>query len=282
MLILFIMFFIKFYIQSNFKLLLFRYKANQTEEARKLNTRKKLFRKIDFTLLEKEKDKNDIPYTYPVVLMRDNEFENLSQKKRYEKIQQKFLNLKYLLEKNDEEQFEVIIKFFHKNKIYDENLETDENLSRFSQFLMSDFSINPLMSIKQIIIHAINHNSNEFKNNSSKNIKKIPLLKNKQLSTINKTVKTDRFDMKSFHNVIENNFDKRFIYSEHSPKESFKHLENEFIDIKDKLLKKKNACAYDKSKSNREDGEFEEEDIQEIKKNNKLLELIIVIELFFN
>ena len=57
--------------------------------------------------LEK-KEKNDIPYVFPIATTHGINFDNLSQLHRFEKTKQSLLNLKYLVEQDEENEIKII------------------------------------------------------------------------------------------------------------------------------------------------------------------------------
>ena len=66
-------------------------------------------RKIETThFLDKQKDKNDIPFVLPVATTYNEEFINFSQKNRFEKIKQKLLELKIVLENHEENEIQIV------------------------------------------------------------------------------------------------------------------------------------------------------------------------------
>lgn len=54
------------------------------------------------------KEKNEIPYVFPVASTHDMNFDSLSQLNRFEKMKQSLLNLKYIIEQDEENEIKII------------------------------------------------------------------------------------------------------------------------------------------------------------------------------
>ena len=58
------------------------------------------------------KQKNDLPFVYPIAHINGISFDNLSQLNRNEKIKQSLLNLKYIIDHNEENEIKIIKEVF--------------------------------------------------------------------------------------------------------------------------------------------------------------------------
>jgi hypothetical protein len=67
-----------------------------------------LIRNNNLTNFLDAKEKNEIPYVFPVASTYDMNFENLSQLNRFEKLKQSLLNLKYIIEQDEENEIKII------------------------------------------------------------------------------------------------------------------------------------------------------------------------------
>jgi hypothetical protein len=67
-------------------------------------------KKIEVTHFLDHKEKNEVPFVLPIATTYKKEFQNFSQKSRYERIKQKLLELKVVIENDDEENEIKIVK----------------------------------------------------------------------------------------------------------------------------------------------------------------------------
>jgi len=106
----------------------------------------------------------DIPHVYPIVWIHQNDYGNISEKNRYEKITQMFLKLRYYIENDENNEKNYLKEFMMKHGIYEEKFYTIDKLNNFMNFLKSDSisRMNPHKTIKEIIIDATNYGENEF------------------------------------------------------------------------------------------------------------------------
>ena len=251
--------------------------SNITESPNKIfrkRLRKELLFENSNNISRRGRDKNNLPNVYPTVLYKDNTFDNQSQKRRYETIHQKLSDLRYIIEKNKgENEYEMIRNFLEKNKIYDNSLYQVESLYKISQFLRTDFIIDPKLSLLETLQSLL-----IIKNLKKSKVGKKPLIKDNLEIKQNKI---NSFNMKDYNHKLENLFNNRFIPNKSSPIDIINRLEGELSEATEKAKQKKIKRA--KSKKLKIDEEkdvdslFEYDDIDDIKKNRKLLELIVVI-----
>lgn len=146
------------------------------EPTKELLTIKKSFLKSNniTSLLEKKK-KDFIPYVFPVAWIHTNQFTNISEKNRYQKITDLFLKLRVYLNENPQNELIIAKEFFNKHGIYEREFFDIETLSNFILFINSDecLKIDPSKSLKEIIIEACFGNVYEcedlIKSNSEEN-----------------------------------------------------------------------------------------------------------------
>lgn len=65
-------------------------------------------KKIEVTHFLDHKEKNEIPFVLPVATTYKKEFSNFSQKSRYEKIKQKLLELKIVMEGDEDNEIKIV------------------------------------------------------------------------------------------------------------------------------------------------------------------------------
>ena len=86
------------------------------KKSQKINRQKikdGLMKKIEKThFLEQHKDKNEIPFVSPVATTYNEEFLNFSQKNRFEKIKYKLLELKMIIENDEENEIQIVKEVF--------------------------------------------------------------------------------------------------------------------------------------------------------------------------
>ena len=218
-----------------------------------------------------------MPNVYPTVLYKENYFENESQKRRYETTHQKLSDLRYLIDKNKgENEYEMIRDFLEINKINDNTLFSVDNFFKISQFLRSEFVVNPKFSLIEILQKVV---KNEIKIES---LKKKVVSKSVKENIENTGKSIDSFNMKDYYFKLENLFNKRFIPFKPSQIDTINRLEIELEEATEKVINKKIARLKSKKlkivESKDVDSMFEYDDLDDIKKKRKLLELIVVIE----
>lgn len=211
------------------------------------------------------------------MLYKENSFENESQKRRYETTHQKLSDLRYLIDKNKgENEYEMIRDFLEINKINDNTLFSVDNFFKISQFLRSEFVVNPKFSLIEILQKVV---KNEIKIES---LKKKVVSKSVKENIENTGKSIDSFNMKDYYFKLENLFNKRFIPFKPSQIDTINRLEIELEEATEKVINKKIARLKSKKlkivESKDVDSMFEYDDLDDIKKKRKLLELIVVIE----
>ena len=211
------------------------------------------------------------------MLYKENYFENESQKRRYETTHQKLSDLRYLIDKNKgENEYEMIRDFLEINKINDNTLFSVDNFFKISQFLRSEFVVNPKFSLIEILQKVV---KNEIKIES---LKKKVVSKSVKENIENTGKSIDSFNMKDYYFKLENLFNKRFIPFKPSQIDTINRLEIELEEATEKVINKKIARLKSKKlkivESKDVDSMFEYDDLDDIKKKRKLLELIVVIE----
>ena len=129
------------------------------------------------SLLSKKFNNMGTPLYFPKIFSANKNFENLSEKERFEKIAESFEGLKNLMEnfkKNGELNELDYIYEYAINKNIDKNMLTIKNLNNFYNFLHEkNMPLNPKISLKENIILALNYDMNNNNNiNDEKNKKK--------------------------------------------------------------------------------------------------------------
>ena len=74
----------------------------------KLKIKEALMKKIEVTHFLEHNSKSEMPFILPVATTYNNDFQNYSQKKRYEKVKQKLLELKLVLENDEENEIKIV------------------------------------------------------------------------------------------------------------------------------------------------------------------------------
>jgi hypothetical protein len=236
---------------------------------------------INISLAKRGKDENNLPILYPTVLLKDNVYHSESQKKRYEGICQQLSSLRYILEKGKaNSEYDLIKDFLKSNKITDPKYFSTDNLFKFVQFIKDEGLPNPNETLENMISRIV---YNEEGIDSSRKISdsQHKLVKIKSTKNI-KFIQNKLMNIKGDEYGLGMKINSRFNVKTETDKELINRLENTLADAKEKVLYKKITRAKSKTrgkKVNREDidSDFEEDDINGIKKNNKLLELVVVI-----
>lgn len=128
-------------------------------------------------LLSKKINNMGNPIHFPKIFSWYKNFENHSQKERYEKISESFSALKNLMEnfkkKGELNELDFIYEYAL-NKNIDKNLLTIQNLNNFYNFLHEkDMPLDSKKSLKENIILALNYDMNKIKEEKIKNQKKL-------------------------------------------------------------------------------------------------------------
>jgi hypothetical protein len=140
--------------------------SNHPERPEDLLTQKKNFLKTNAITHYMEKKGDEVPYVFPIAWIHQNDYNNFSEKNRYEKISQLFMKLRYFIERNEENEKEYLKEFMMKHGIYDPEYYTLDRLNNFMNFLNSKLKINPTKTIKQIIIDATNYKGEDLEDNN--------------------------------------------------------------------------------------------------------------------
>jgi hypothetical protein len=67
-----------------------------------------LIRSNQLTHFLDAKEKNEIPYVFPIASLKGINFESLSQLRRFEKLKQSILNVKYIIEQDEDNEIKII------------------------------------------------------------------------------------------------------------------------------------------------------------------------------
>jgi hypothetical protein len=258
----------------------------------KLQLKEALMKKIEVTHFLDHKEKSEIPFVSPVATTYKKEFQNYSQKKRYEKIKQKLLELKMVLENDEDNEIKIvkevrkfITKFLFKNGIIEESAYELERINNFIRFIKSDMSNLTLnLSLKQVIDLA------SFGYFDKKDEKKG---KNNNTDEKNKSKwhsKTNNEMFTNYRSSLEN-FEKSNKFNKNDEKDLISKLSDELnnpkfhVDINKtqgitRFKSLNNSFLIDHKKEMKSNGEIDKNtninDLEKIRKNNKLLELIVV------
>jgi hypothetical protein len=129
------------------------------EDPSKYKGKKQFMKRNPMTYYMDKKVIEDIPHVYPIVWIHQNDYENISEKNRYEKITQMFLKLRYYIENDEDNEKNYLKEFMMKNGIYEEKFYTIDKLNNFMNFLKSDSisQMNPHKTIQEVIIDATNY-----------------------------------------------------------------------------------------------------------------------------
>ena len=128
-------------------------------------------------LLSKKFNNMGQPIQFPKIFSSNINFENHSQKERYEKIYESFEALKNLMEsfkkKGELDELDFIYEYALSKNI-NKNFLTIKNLNNFYNFLHEkNMPLDSTKSLKENIILALNYDINKIKEEKSKNYKKI-------------------------------------------------------------------------------------------------------------
>lgn len=108
-----------------------------------------------------KKNKDNIPYIFPIAWIHNLETGNNSQKRRYEKTIEMFLKLRIFVKNNPNNSYEFIKEFLMKNRIFDEHYYAIDKLNNFVKFLNSKIQIDSNKSLKDTILDALNYDGND-------------------------------------------------------------------------------------------------------------------------
>ena len=203
-------------------------------------------------LLSKKKNNMGQPLYFPKIFSSNINFDNYSQKERFEKISESFAGLKNLIEnfkkKGELDELDFIYDYALSKNI-DKNILTIKNLNNFYNFLHEkQMPLDSKKSLKENIILALNYDTNL--NNSEEKNKKLKLKLNNKDKVSNrifieaKSVKNKKKinDRKEVKLMLDLNLQKRV-----STKDSFSvdnkintrdELKKEIENIKNEVLNK--------------------------------------------
>lgn len=234
----------------------------------------------NISLAKRGKDENNLPILYPAVLLKDKLYNSESQKKRYEGICQQLSNLKYILEKGKSNaEYELVKDYLKSNKITDPLYFSTDNLFKIIQFIKNGLLPYPNENLESMLSRIISNQEDEASSFRQKSFSK-KLVKIKSTKNI-RFLKNKLLNSKGEEPSFVMKIDEKFNVKTETDKELINRLENSLADVKEKVIYKKISRVKSKTRSkkvSREDidSEFEEDDINDIKKNNKLLELVVV------
>jgi hypothetical protein len=216
-------------------------------------------------------NKGEIPMIFPLNKVSKKQYENFSEKNRFEKLSNKFIKLRqYII--NDELNEKYYIKeFIMKHGIYDEDLYTLDKLNNFSNFLFSNVDIDTSKCIKDIIVDACFYDPDE---EQPKKMNKKPAEKLVYKRAVTDSEKQDfSVNFKDLSNTI---LDKRIRGDISNPKALMNTLENELAVFNDDVCvpygKKARLQSLDVKTDN---FQKKRNKIEQARKKNKLLEYIV-------
>jgi len=235
----------------------------------------------NISLAKRGKDENNLPILYPTVLLKDNIYHSESQKKRYEGICQLLSSLRYILEKGKtNSEYDLIKDFLKSHKITDPKYFSTDNLFKINQFIKVEGLPLPNETLENMISRIVSNEEDEIDSSRKKSYSH-KLVKIKSTKNI-KFLQNKLMNMKGDDSGLGMKMSSKFNMKTETDKELINRLENSLADAKEKVVFKKINRAKSKTRAkivNREDidSDFEEDDINGIKKNNKLLELVVVM-----
>ena len=243
-------------------------------------------------LLSKKKDNMGQPIHFPKILSSNINFENHSQKQRFEKISESFEGLKNLMEKFKRGELNELdfIYEYALSKNIDKNLLGIKNLNNFYNFLHEKhLPLDTNKSLKENIILALNYDINiKEEKNKKNNFKKIftkkkEIVKNKNKANELKEIKKLMLDLnlqKKLSNQENYSVDKIHIRDE---------LKKEIAEIKNEVINKQKLIENIRNEEKIKNYEHiydsnerlyytwyknkNEKDINNFRKNSKLTEL---------
>lgn len=217
--------------------------SNNPDRPQDLLTEKRNFLKSNAITHYMEKKGDEVPYVFPIAWIHQNDYNNFSEKNRYEKITQLFMKLKYFIQRNEENEKEYLKEFMMKHGIYNQEYYSLDRLNNFMNFLNSKLKINPANTVKQIIIDATNYKGEDLEENNMRrtyishkarkimqysmdNIRKSPFKNRKKQDE-------DRYSMMNYsaknQPILQS---KAFALNLNDPQSIIEGLEEEFIRLK--------------------------------------------------
>ena len=130
-----------------------------------LNQKKNYLKTNNITSLLEKKSNDIVPYIFPVNWIHQNKFGNNSEKNRFEKFTDLFLKLRVYFEENPDNEIIIAKEFLNKHGIYEKEFFDIDKLGNFINFIKGNscLKINPLKTLKEIIIDALQDNDEEEK-----------------------------------------------------------------------------------------------------------------------
>lgn len=249
----------------------------------------KIFMKNNAITHYMDKKFGEIPQIFPVALIHDYDFRNNSEKNRFERITALLYKIRHYIENDEDNEIHIIKEFMIKSGIYNQDYYEIDKLTNISNFLRSDFKINPLKTLQQIIIEAANGRVNldsESKSDCLYIAKRQNLLLS-QSSMVFKRQKPEteeKFEYGNQTHLLQSQriLEKRFKFAFDNKQSVINELENE---LKMVYQKKNLENSMNKTKSkfrkagpptiNSESGTTPQY-MEDIRKKNKLLEYIVL------
>ena len=196
-------------------------------------------------LLSKKFNNMGQPIQFPKIFSSNINFENHSQKERYEKIYESFEALKNLMEsfkkKGELDELDFIYEYALSKNI-NKNFLTIKNLNNFYNFLHEkNMPLDSTKSLKENIILALNYDINKIKEEKSKNYKKI-FEKKKGKKKIKIQNKNKVNELKEFKKLmLDLNLQKKLSKQENFSVDKIHirdELKKEIEDIKNEVINK--------------------------------------------
>jgi hypothetical protein len=226
------------------------------------------------TYYMEKSNKGEIPIIFPHSKVSSKEYNNFSEKNRFEKLSDQFMKLKqYIVNDELNEKF-YLKEFMMKNGIYEEKYYTIDKLTNFGNFLFSDMEIDTSKAIKEIIIDATQYGPDQKIFH-----KKGP--QNRTTSKCRPVTSDDKPDFSAnFRDLNNSILDKRIREKINNPKALINSLENELAGaFNDEVY-----IPYNKSKRSNKVLELDfgntyqkkKDKIEQVKKKHKLLEYVVL------
>lgn len=260
---------------------IYYYSVKQRKQCAKLN--------LISPLLHDTKEKA-IPFGDPLPLIHDQRFENESELHRFQKISNSLLNLRYKINNNPELEMPLLKEFIFNNGIYKTECFSIKSLNKLSSFIKSNFTINPKKSLKMVLIELIDSSRSE--NKAANTVVFKSLIRDKRGKSANNIKKSKinqnhdiRLNMSLQKSLYENKVLRTDIDLINNPEMTIEELKKEINRCSRNTPFKKAAHktflnGYNNMRNT--DYKFQQSsskddfqiDINEIKKQNKLLEYI--------
>lgn len=241
-------------------------------------------------LLSHDTKEKPIPFGDPLPLIYDHRFENESELHRFQKISNSLLNLRYKINNNPELEIPLLKEFIFNNGIYKTECFSIKSLNKLSLFIKSNFTINPKKSLKMVLIELIDSSRSE--NKATKTVVFKSLIRYKRGKSANNIKKSKinqdhdiRLNMSLQKSLYENKVLRTDIDLINNPETTIEELKKEINRCYSNIPFKKAANktflnGYNNMRNT--DYKFQQScskddyqiDINEIKKQNKLLEYI--------